>query len=126
MTQLVEYLRSTPRKRKVGVLFAKPQGTNFAVGYSLCCDEDEFDRDFGLWLAEKRADKFSIRHPFTEPEEVHVSTESVPFKTDSGTWVSCNHHIPDSVMRQLPVFMARCQAYYKDLDTPYWYHLISA
>lgn len=118
-------MRGTPKRCKRGILFARPSGTNFVFGYSLCAKGDRFNREFGMSLAEKRADKFETKSPFYDKEELSDTTEYKKFECKDGSTVACRHDIPESVMRALPAFMARCRAYYKDLDAPYWYQLIS-
>ncbi len=125
MTQLIEYIRGTPKRRKLGILLAKPSGTNFVVGYSLCAKSDRFNREFGTTLAEKRADKFEAKSPFVDKADLHETAEYSIFECADKSLVACRHKIPETVMRALPAFMARCKAYYKDLDAPYWYQLIT-
>ena len=110
MKHLVEYIRDS-HNQKVGVLFAKPSGTNFTVGYSLCCKEDKFDREFGLFLAERRAEKFEKKSPYVG--------------SDDDMFIQTRHKFPGSIMPSLHHFVSRCSAYYQDLESPYWYKLIS-
>lgn len=116
MKNLVEYIRDS-RGHKIGVLFAKPSGTNFTVGYSLCSKEDVFDRKFGKFLAERRAEKFEMKPPYTDTK---------CFYKDTGDLPKHSHTFPPSIMSSLHKFISRCSAYYQDLESPYWYKLISS
>lgn len=94
--ELIEYFRD-PRGKKnpsmrhrQGVFVAYKDGDTVNIGWSICNDKDEFDRELGLRIARGRADaESSVALPQKAEEHFHNFTQRAMryFKCDRHSFV---------------------------------------
>lgn len=109
--KVVEYIRDEGTNRRRGVLLAFPHGENeYLVGYSLCHEKDKFDREFALDLANKRA---------------VLAPERLVRVDENGNKTFRVHKVHPEIRASLPLFLYRCDKYFKGRTPPEWCEEIS-
>ena len=89
------YLRNSDGSKK-GVMIAQVDDGDVNIGFSLCCNRDEFDLEFGQQIAIDRSVLFETR------------------------MTNVKKQIPDSIFSELNEFLSRCKKYYQDKTLPTW------
>lgn len=64
-----EYTRDADRRR-IGVVVALKEGERVVFGWSKCCTKDQFDKEFGIAVAVRRA--------YTRAAEVREHDDEIP------------------------------------------------
>lgn len=109
-----EYIRKTDKNgrcSKVGIMVAtvNPNDPSQAiVGFSMCHTPlDKFDKEFGMSIAEKRAQKYA--------EEFTI----LPHKSEKSEY-NPGVVVPYKIRPSLRKFVQRCNVYFKDKSLPVW------
>ena len=94
-----QYIRENGTNRKIGVLVAWVIDGNVSIGFSALNKKDDriFSSDFGNEIAESRAICYAQEKRYPK----------------------C---LPLSVQKALPLFIDRCQSYFKEVELVDWVH----
>jgi len=117
MSELRQFIRTT-RGAKKGILVAKEEGDKILVGFSLCSNDDVFDREKGLEIATGRARRLHSANYAQMFADARVPAEVVGTENEKAFYGK----IPHSIRGEVFAFLKRVERVkaFEGKELPAW------